>query len=160
HDRIARGGPGKNKTWIERLAAESVVSRAERAAHDDGEFRNDAVRDCIDELGAGPNNTRLFGLFAHHEAVYVLQKAQRHAALVAVHKETCRFVGAVDVDDAAVLERSRGRAATFALIGNNSNGNSAKSPVSTDHRLAVLGLIFVERLVIENAVQQVADIIF
>src|SRR5439155_19669056 len=103
--------PGKNPPRVKSLPAECVIAGAEGAAQDNGDLRNYAVGDRVNQLGAGPDNTGCFRLLSDHEAVDILEKENRNAALIAIHYESRRLVGAINVNHAAILKRSLRRAA-------------------------------------------------
>ena len=72
--------------------------------------------------------------------------------LVAVHDEAGGLVGAVDVDHAAdtAVGPSAGLHALL-LVGDDADRHAAEPAVAADQRLAVLGLVLVERAVVEDA---------
>ena len=78
HHGVARGGPGENEARVVGFAAHGVVSGAETAAADHGDFRHDAVGDGVHHLGAGADDAAPFGFLADHEAVHVVQENQRN----------------------------------------------------------------------------------
>ena len=85
----------------------------------------------------------------------------RQPALVAVHDEPGRLVGAVDVNDAAVLHRPVGRSCSACFwLATTPTGHAAQPAVAANQRLAVLRLVLVEGPVVENARQQIAHIVF
>src|SRR5262249_3552775 len=106
--------------------------------------------DDVHQLRAGPDDAGLLGLFADHEAVYILQKEQGSARLIAIHDEAGGFVGAIDVDHAAVLQRALSRLAPLPLIGDDADGPTTEPTRAAHERLAILSLVLVERRVIEN----------
>src|SRR5262249_30285767 len=107
-----------------------------------------------------PDDPGLLGIAADHEAVYILEENDRQAGLIAVHDEAGGLVGAIDIDDAAVLDRSGRRLAALLLVGDDTDGDAAEPAVAADHRLAVVRLVFVERRIIEDAREDIVDIVF
>ena len=79
--------------------------------------------------------------------------------LVAVHHEAGRLVGRVGIDHAADLQFAAGGPAAMLLIGDDSNRMAADFRERRDERLAELGLVFLQRIVIDDARQHVAHIV-
>ena len=104
HDGVARRGPREDEARIVGLAAHGVVSRAEAAAEDHGDFGHDAVGDGVDHFCAGADDAAPLGVVADHEAVDVVQENQRDEVLIAVQDEARGFFGGLGVDDAAELD--------------------------------------------------------
>ena len=53
HDGVLRRRPGEDEPRVERLAAQGVVARPERAAGDERDLRHDAVGDRVHQLRPG-----------------------------------------------------------------------------------------------------------
>src|SRR5207249_9318435 len=103
-----------------------IVAGAVRAAEDDRDLGHDAIGDDIDQLGAGTNDSGLFRIAADHEAVHILKEEQGKPGLVAVHDKAGGLVGAIHIDDAAVLNRPGGRLAALLLISDHANRDAAE----------------------------------
>ncbi len=91
HHRDSRVRPHPQQAWVVRASAHPVVARAERAADDDREFRDDRVRHGVHHLRAVLRDAGALVLAADDEPGDVLQKDQRHAAQIAQLHEVCRF---------------------------------------------------------------------
>ena len=87
----------------------------------------------------------MLGILADHEPVDILQKDQRHMRLIAIHHKPGGLVGAVGVDHAAVLKRAGRRFGVLPLIGDDADRHTGQSADPADQRLAILGLVLVER---------------
>ena len=159
HHGIARIRPGENETRIISLAAERIVARAKRTADHDRDFRHDRIADRIDQLRAAPNDAALFRVAPDHEAGYVLEKNDRQSGLIAIHDEPRGFVGAVGINDAAHLDARFFRAHLMALIGDDPDRMAADPRIGGDERLAVVGLVFIERIRVDDRGEQIARIV-
>ena len=118
-------GPGEDEARIEGFAAQGVIARPVRAAGDDRDLRHAAVADGVDQLGAGLDDARAFGVAADHKAVDVLQENDRQPVLIAIHHEPGGLFGAVDVQHAAELIGPVGRPHAMMLIGDDADGKAA-----------------------------------
>src|SRR5581483_5566931 len=87
HHRITRGRPGKKETRVVRLPAHGVMARAEAAAANHRDLRDDGIGDRVHHLRARANDAAPFGILADHEAVHVVQEDKGDAVLVAVEDE-------------------------------------------------------------------------
>src|SRR5207302_9343510 len=74
--------------------------------------------------------------------------------------EAGSLVGAVHIDDAAVLQRSIGGFTALALVRHDTDGHAAQPSITAYQSLAVFRLVLVERPGVEKTRQQVADVIF
>src|SRR5262249_48396346 len=144
HDGIFRSRPGEDEARVEGFAAQSVVARAIRAAQDERDFRNDAVGDDVDQLGAGANDAGLLRFAAHHEAIHVLEEDKRHAGRIAVHDEASGLIRRIDVDHPTVLELAARKLDSLPLIGDDSDGDTAKPTVTAYQRLPEFRLVLIK----------------
>src|SRR5262249_13008450 len=101
----------------------------------------------------------LLGVAADHEPIDVLHEQDRHPRLVAIHDETGSLVGGVDVEDAAELHGALGRLHALPLIGDDANGPAAEPTGAADERLAELGFVLVERSIVEDELEEIADVV-
>ena len=101
----------------------------------------------------------MFGIASDHKAGYVLKKNDRQSGLIAIHDKTCGFVGAVRVDDAAHLNARLLCADLVALIGHDPDRMSVDTHVGRDERLSVVGLVFIERIRVDNRGEQITRIV-
>src|SRR3989441_3917027 len=159
HDRVARGGPGKNEARVIGLAAHRVVARAETPAEDHADFGHHAVRHRIHHLGARADDAAPFRLFADHKPIDVVQKNKRHQVLVAVEDEARGFRRRFRVDYAAELDALLARTAShcrddalhvFLLVGDDADGPAADARVPAEHRLAVFGAVLLKHRAVHD----------
>src|SRR2546428_4630066 len=155
HYRVTRGGPGKDEARIVRLAAHSIVSRAEAATANDGDFGHDAVGDRIHHFGAGADDAAPFGVFAYHKSIYIVKKDQRDAILIAIENEARSLLGGLGVNhapelDALLIRAWRECLHMLFLIGDDADCPAADASVSAEHRFAVFGAIFFKLAAVDN----------
>ncbi len=74
------------------------MPRTKRVANDQGQLRDHAVADGIDELGPAANDPRALGVPTDVETVDILNEQERDARLVALEHEPGRLVGTIRVD--------------------------------------------------------------
>src|SRR5262249_25411046 len=72
HDSVACRRPGKDESWIVRLAAHRVMTGTEASTTNDADFRHHTIRYCIYHFCAGSNDPAPLGVFADHKAVDVV----------------------------------------------------------------------------------------
>ena len=127
----------------------------ERAVFGLGIASAEADLRVIDGAFRARNSACLLGVSTHHEPVDVLEKEDRQSALIAIHDEASGLVGAVHIDDAAVLERPLRRPAALMLIGHHADRSAANPGESRYDRAAVFLAKFVERARVYDTRQQI-----
>src|SRR3989475_280678 len=105
---------------------------------------------------SGADDAAPFRVFADHEAVYVVQKNQWDAVLVAIENEARRFFRGLGINHAAKFDTLLVRAArqclhVFFLIGDNADGPAANAGVSAKKSFAVLRAVLFELARIDGA---------
>ena len=79
--------------------------------------------------------------------------------MIAIHDEARGFVGAVGVNDAAHLDAGFLGADLMALIGDDADRMAADAGVGGDERFAVIGLVFIERIRIDDRGEKIARVV-
>src|SRR2546426_5808967 len=156
HHREARRGPGEHEARVVGFAAHGVISSAETAAANYRNLWHDAVRYGVYHFRAGADDAAPFRVFADHEAVYVVQKNQWDAILVAIENEARRFFRGLGINHPAKFDTLLVRAArqclhVFFLIGDNADGPAANAGVSAKKSFAVLRAVLFELARIDGA---------
>ncbi len=159
HHRITRIRPGNDKSRIIRLAAHRVIACAKRSSHDHRDLRHNGIAHHVHQLGAAANDSAFFCVATDHEPADVLEKNDRQIRLVAVHDEARCFVRAVGINDTAHLDSFLFGPDLHALVGNNSHGPAIDTGIRGHERFAVIGLVFVERIFVDDCRQQIARIV-
>src|ERR1700688_2530594 len=164
HHRVTGGGPGEHEARVVGFAAHGVVACAEAAAADDGNFGHHTVGDSVDHFCAGANDAAPFGVLADHEAVYVVQKNQRDAVLVAVEDEAGGFFGGFGINhaaefDAFLVGAAREGMDVFFLVRDDADGPATDARVAAEQGFAVLGAIFVELAGVHDAGDDVTHVV-
>src|SRR5882724_4883774 len=137
HHREARRRPGEHEARIVGFAAHGVVSGAEAAAANHGDLWYDAVRHGVYHFRAGANDAAPFGVFTDHEAVYVVEKNQRDAILVAVENKARGFFRGFGVNHAAkfhalLVRTARERLHVFFLVRDDSDGPASNARIAAE----------------------------
>ena len=81
------------------------------------------------------------------------------SGLVAVHDKARGLVGAVGVNDAAHLNALFFRAHLQTLIGHDADRPAPDPRISRDERLAVVRLVFIDRIRIDDRGEQIARVV-
>ena len=79
--------------------------------------------------------------------------------LVTIHDKTSCFVGTVRVNNTTKLDWSACRTYQVVLVGDNPNRETAQAGGTANEALTVFGLVFVERITIDQAIENVADFV-
>src|SRR6266849_4694057 len=156
HHRKARRGPGEHEARVVGFAAHGVISSAETAAANYRYFWHHAVCHSVHHFRAGADDAVPLGVFADHEAVYVVQKNKRNSVLVAVENEARRFFRGLGVNhaakfDAFLVRAARQRLHVLFLIRHNPDGPAADAGVSAKKSFAVLRAVFFEFACVHDA---------
>src|SRR5579883_2526713 len=145
HHRDARIGPHPQQARAIGATAHAVIAGAEAAADDEGEFRHIGAGDRRYHLGAVLGDAARLVFAPDHEAGDVLEKDERDAALRA------------KLDEMRAFERALGEENT--VIGDDADGIAPDARKAGDERLAVELLELVELAAIDDARDDLADII-
>src|SRR6266404_4640252 len=156
HDREARRGPREHKAWVVGFAAHGVISGAEAAAANYRNLWNDAVGHGVYHFCAGADDAAPLRVFADHEAVYIVEKNQGNAILIAVENEACGFFRGLGINHAAKFDTFLVRAArqclnVFFLIRDDADGPAANARIAAKKGFAILRAVFFEFACIHNA---------
>src|SRR6266436_2565668 len=156
HDCESCSGPGEHKSRVVGLAAHGIISGAEAATANHRDFWNDAVCHGVYHFRAGANDAAPLRVFSDHETVYVMQKNQRNAVLVAIENEAGGFFRGLGIDyaakfDAFLVRAARQRLHVFFLIGYDADGPAADARVTTEQSFSILCAIFFEFTGVHNA---------
>jgi hypothetical protein len=151
HDRIASTRPGEDKSRIERLATECVVSGAKGMSDDERDLGHGAIADGTDELGAPADDARALGVAADVETVDILDEQDRQPSLVTVEHEPRGLIGAVGVDDSSKLKRPTPLGTKpQSLCRHDPQRESFQRAEAAHKRAAVFGPVFVEPAAVED----------
>ena len=104
HHADSRVRPHPQKAWVVGAAAHAVVTGAETAADDHGEFRHLGAGHGVDQLGAVLGDAASLILLPDHEAGDVLQKQQGDAALAGQFDEVRAFLRRFGEQDPVIGE--------------------------------------------------------
>ena len=144
HDGDAGVGPGPELAGAVGAAAHGVVSCAEAAADDDGEFGDGGTGDGGDHLGAILSDAGVFVLAADHEAGDVLEEEEGDATAGAEFDEVGALEGGFGEED--------------AVVGEDADGVAFDAGEAADEGGAVASFEFVEAGAIDDAGDDFADV--
>ena len=144
HHRNARVWPHPQKARAIGTAAHGVVAGAEAAADYHREFRHVRTGHRCHHLGAVFGDAGLLVFLADHEAGDVLQKHQRHVALI------------TQLDKVRTLERAFGE--QDAVIGNDADRIAVNMRETADQGLAVARFEFVQLRAVDDARNHLANV--
>ena len=128
--------------------------------HRQNELWDPRRRHGLDEAGAGPDNSFLLCLGAHHEARHILHEEQRNSQPVAPIDEVGDFLCAFRVDDAAKSRLfSLSALDQTALIRDDTDRDAIDARVAADHLPRDAFLELVNLAVVENRTEHCVHVV-